>query len=240
MSYPFLIIFALLPSLIWLLFFLRKDVHPESNPMVVKIFFYGMLSAIPAVFIELGFFQITSRSTFSGLFPPSLISFLNIFIGVALTEEALKYLVIRKKVLKSPEFDEPLDVMLYMIIAALGFVFLENLLIFLSPKTFLLNFGEVFLLAGFRFISATFLHTLSSGALGFFLALSFFETKKRGVLLISGFLLAVGLHGLYNLAIMNMGKYSGLILPIIIILGLAIFVSFGFRKVKRLASVCKI
>jgi len=199
-----------------------------------------MLSAIPAVFIELGFFQTTSRLTFFGFFPPSLISFLNIFIGVALTEEALKYLVIRKKVLKSPEFDEPLDVMLYMIIAALGFVFLENLLIFLSPKTFLLNFGEVFLLAGFRFISATFLHTLSSGALGFFLALSFFETKKRGVLLISGFLLAVGLHGLYNLAIMNMGKYSGLILPIIIILGLAIFVSFGFRKVKRLASVCKI
>ena len=239
MPYPFLIIFALLPSLIWLLFFLRKDAHPESNPMIVKIFFYGMLSAIPAVFIELGFFQTTSRPTFSGFFPSSLISFLNIFIGVALTEETLKYLVIRKKVLKSPEFDEPLDVMLYMIIAALGFVFLENLLIFLSPRTFLLNFGEVFVLAGFRFISATFLHALSSGALGFFLALSFFETEKRGVLLLSGFTLAFGLHGLYNLAIMNMGKYSGIILPIIIIAGLAIFVSFGFKKLKKMASVCK-
>ncbi len=240
MSYPFLIIFALLPSLIWLLFFLRKDVHPESNSMVIKIFFYGMLSAIPAVFIELGFFRVMDRLPLFGIFPSSLISFLNIFIGVALTEEVLKYLVIRKKVLKSPEFDEPLDVMLYMIIAALGFVFLENLLIFLSPKTFLLNFGEVFVLAGFRFISATFLHALSSGVLGFFLALSFFETKKRGALLFNGFLLAVGLHGLYNLAIMNMGKYSGIILPIIIIAGLAIFVSFGFKKLKKVASVCKV
>ena len=240
MSYPLLIIFALLPSLIWLLFFLRKDVHPESNPMVIKIFFYGMLSAIPAVFIELGFFRVMGRLPLSGIFPSSLISFLNIFIGVALTEETLKYLVVRKKVLKNPEFDEPLDAMLYMIIAALGFVFLENLLIFLSPKTFLLNFGEVFVLAGFRFISATFLHALSSGTLGFFLALSFLETKKRGILLFSGFLLASGLHGLYNLAIMDMGKYPGLILPIIIIAGLAIFVSFGIKKLKKTASVCKI
>lgn len=239
MTYPFLIVFALLPSLIWLLFFLRKDSHPESNPMILKIFFYGMLSAIPAVFIELGFFQITGRPPFSTL-PSSLISFFNIFIGVALTEETLKYLVVKKKVLRNPEFDEPLDAMLYMIIAALGFVFLENLLIFLSPKTFLLNFGEVFVLAGFRFISATFLHALSSATLGFFLALSFFEMKKRGVLLFSGFLLAFGLHGLYNLAIMNMGKYWGIILPIIIIAGLAVFVSFGLKKLKKTASVCKI
>ena len=236
MSYPLLIIFALLPSVIWLLFFLRKDAHPESNPMILKIFFYGMVAAIPAIFIELGFFQETAKLNL----PPFLTSFLNIFIGVALTEEILKYLVVKGKVLNNPEFDEPLDAMLYMIIAALGFVFLENLLIFLSPKTFLLNFEEVFVLAGFRFVSATFLHALSSGTLGFFLALSFFETKKRGVLLISGFLLAVGLHGLYNLAIMNMGKYPGLILPIIIIAGLAIFVSFGFKKLKKMASVCKI
>lgn len=239
MSYPFLIIFALLPSFIWLLFFLRKDVHPESNLMILKIFFWGVFSAVPAVFIELGFFQITGRPPLSYL-PPSLISFLNIFIGVALTEETLKYLVVKKKVLKSPEFDEPLDAMLYMIIAALGFVFLENLLIFLSPKTFLLNLSETFVLTGFRFISATFLHALTSGTLGYFLALSFLTTKRRSTLLFNGFFLAAVLHGLYNLAIMNMGKYTGLILPTIIIAGLAVFVSFGFRKLKKVASVCKI
>jgi RsiW-degrading membrane proteinase PrsW (M82 family) len=236
MSYPLLIIFALLPSLIWLLFFLRKDSHPESNSMILKIFFYGMLAAVPAIFIELGFFRETARLNVS----PYFVSFLNVFIGVALIEEALKYAVVRKKVLRNPEFDEPLDAMLYMIISALGFVFLENLLIFLSPKTFLLNFGETLALAGFRFISATFLHALCSGTLGFFLALSFFETKKRKVLLISGFFLAVVLHGLYNLAIMNMEKHWGLILPIIIISGLAIFVSLGFKKLKKLASVCKV
>lgn len=236
MAYPFLIIFALAPSIIWLLFFLRKDAHPESNSMILKIFFYGMLVAIPAIFIELGFFQEIADLSFS----PFLISFLNVFIGVALVEEFLKYLVVKTKVLPNSEFDEPLDVMLYMIIAGLGFVALENLLIFLSPKTFVLNFGETFTLASFRFVSATFLHALCSGTLGYFLALGFFETKKRGVFLFAGFSTAVILHGFYNLAIIAMTGYLRIILPIIIILGLAIFVSFGFKRLKKLKSVCKI
>lgn len=227
MFYPFLIIFALLPGIIWLLFYLRKDVHPEPNRMVLKIFFYGMLSALLAIFIELGFFLISS------------IVLLNIFIGVALVEEFLKYLVVKEKVLKSPEFDEPLDIMLYMIISALGFVTLENLLIFLSPKTFVLNLGETFTLAGFRFVSATFLHALCSGTLGYFLALGFFETKKRGLFLAAGFFIAIILHGFYNFSIMEMTGYLRIILSIIIILGLAIFVSYGFKRLKKLKSVCK-
>ncbi len=240
MSYLFLIIFALLPSIIWLLFFLRKDSHPESNVMILRIFSYGVLAAVPAVFIELGFFKTMALPPFSPFLSPSLISFINIFVGVALTEEALKYLVVMKKVLKHPECDEPLDIMLYMVITALGFVFLENLLIFLSPKMFLLNFGETVVLAGFRLISATFLHALTSGTIGFFIAMGCFEIKKKGVLLFGGFFLAVGLHGLYNLAIMNMKGYPAIILPVIIITGLAIFVSVAFKKVREMASTCKI
>lgn len=236
MSYLILLIFAFFPSIIWLLFFLKKDAHPESNPMILKIFFYGMLSAVPAIFIELGFFQEIVKLNFS----PFLISLLNIFIGVALVEEILKYLVVKNKVLNNPEFDEPLDVMLYMIIAALGFVTLENLLIFLSSETYFLEFGETLILAVFRFISATFLHALASGTLGYFLAMSFFETKKRGVFLLTGLSLAMILHGLYNFSIIIKGGYLRLIIPTIIILGLAIFVSFGFRKLKKMASVCKI
>lgn len=228
MAYPFLIIFAIAPGLIWLLFFLRKDAHPESNRMILKIFFYGMAMAIPAIFIEIGFFQIVENEL------------LKIFIGVALVEEFLKYLVVREKVLKNPELDEPLDIMLYMIIAALGFATLENLLIFLSPKTFFLNFGETFILAGFRFISATFLHALCSGVLGFFLALSFFETKERIKLTISGLALVTFLHGLYNFSIMVIEGYLRFLIPIIILISLAIAMSFGFQKIKKLASVCKI
>src|SRR4030042_5969673 len=100
MSFPFLITFALAPSFAWLLFYLRKDKHPESNLMVLKIFFYGMLSAIPAIFIELGFFQELGKWNLS----LPLASFLNVFIGVALTEEILKYSIVKIKVLKNSEF----------------------------------------------------------------------------------------------------------------------------------------
>ena len=54
MSYPLLIFFGLAPSIIWLLFYLRKDARPESNSQVLKIFGYGMLAVIPTALIELG------------------------------------------------------------------------------------------------------------------------------------------------------------------------------------------
>jgi len=196
-----------------------------------------MIAAIPAALIELGF----SEFLFSWLGKSIFTTIFYIFIGIALVEEVLKYLVVRGKVLNDPEFDEPVDAMLYMIIAALGFVALENLLIFLSPKVFLLPIGETITLAGFRFISATFLHALCSGMVGFFLALSFFETKKRNIYLASGLTLAIILHGLYNFYIIKIEEsLSFIIIPIIILIGLAIFVSLGFKKLKKLESVCKI
>lgn len=236
MSYPLLIVFALAPSVIWLLYFLRKDVHPESNRMVLKIFFFGMIAAALAAFLELGFFNKISELNIS----PFLASVLNIFIGIALAEELLKYLVVRIKVVNSPELDEPLDVMLYMIIAALGFVALENLLIFLSSGATLLGLGETVILASFRFVLATFLHALTSGILGLAMALSFFESKNKGLILAAGFFVATALHGLYNFSIMIMTGPLRLLLPVIIIVVLAYLVSLGFKKLKKIASVCKI
>jgi RsiW-degrading membrane proteinase PrsW (M82 family) len=248
MSYPLLIIFALAPSTIWLLYFLRKDVHPESNRMVLKIFFYGILAAVGAILLELGFFLTTAELPFSSI----LISFLNVFIGVALIEEFLKFLVVKEKILSNSELDEPVDIMLYMIIAALGFVALENILIFLSPKIFLLGLGETLILVVFRFISATLLHALTSGILGYFLALSFFEIKKRVKFLVIGITLATLFHGLYNLSFTNpdlIYHYFGNIIkvevlrfsiPTIILIALAILVSLGFKRLKKIASICKI
>lgn len=248
MSYPLYLIFGLAPSIIWLLFYLRKDVHPEPNRQVIKIFLYGMIAAIPAIGLELGIFGEFKKL---GLSPLPLM-LLNIFIGIALVEEGLKYLVVKEKAITAPEFDEPLDAMLYMIIAALGFAALENVLILipLGPGFFM---GKAFEISIFRFLGATFLHALCSGLVGYFLALSLFETKKRLKLLITGLVIAVFLHGLYNFsitspdliyrplgAIMEIEGNIRFLIPVIILISLALFVSFGFRKLKKLASVCKI
>ena len=234
MIYLLYIFFGLAPSIIWLLFYLRKDSHPESNKMILKIFFYGMLAALPAALIEMGIFETFNKLNFSSI----LVTILNIFIGVALVEEILKYLVVKEKVLNNPEFDEPLDAMLYMIIAALGFAAVENVLIlFPLVPTFLI--GEALAIISFRFVGATFLHALCSGLVGYFLALSFLKTRRRTELILMGLGIAIVLHGFYNFSIMLMKEEVRLIIPIIILTGLAVVISFGFKKLKKMASVCE-
>ena len=232
----FYLILAFAPSITWLLFYLRKDAHPESNRMILKIFFYGMLVTLPAALIELWFsaflFEVFGQSFFTTI--------LYLFIGIALVEEVLKYSVIRGKVLTNPELDEPVDVMLYMIIAALGFAALENALILFSPEIFFSSIKTAVSITIIRFLGATFLHALCSGVVGYFLALGFLETKHRTKLLATGFGIAVTLHGLFNYSIMKIGEnLSFIIIPIIILTGLAFFVSFGFKKLKKMKSVCK-
>lgn len=194
-----------------------------------------MLAALPAIFIEIGALEKFKELNLS----PNLLSFLNIFIAVALVEEFLKYLVIRGKVLVSSELDEPIDIMLYMIIAALGFAASENILILFSlgsssPLT------EVFSISIFRFVGATFLHTLVSGLLGFFLALSIFKTGSRGKIVISGLISATFLHGLFNFSIIEMKGVFSFLIPALILFCLAIFLTFAFQRLKKIKSVCKI
>ena len=234
-SYPIYLFFGIIPSVIWLLFYLRKDSHPESSRMILKIFFYGMLIAIPAVLIELGILGDVEKLILS----PFSISILKIFIGVALIEEFLKYLVVREKVVRHHEFDEPLDTMLYMIIAALGFAASENILILFSlgPVFF---FQDAFSITFFRFVGATFLHALCSGTFGYFLAWSFYEPQNNIKFTIAGLGLSTLLHGLYNFSIMKMEGTLRLFIPLIILFGLALFVSLSFKKLKKIKSVCKI
>jgi len=203
--------------------------------MILKIFFYGMLATIPTALIELGFFKEVGDFHLH----PLLFAILYAFLGIGFVEEILKYLVVKKTVLNHHEFDEPVDAMLYMIIAALGFAALENLLILL-PMNAHFQFFEVAFVSIFRFVGATFLHALCSGLIGYYLALSLFQTKHGLKLIIKGMVIATLLHGLYDFSIMKVEGGAKFILPVMILMGLIIFVTMGFRKVKKLKSICKI
>ncbi|MCX6764248.1 MAG: PrsW family intramembrane metalloprotease [Candidatus Nealsonbacteria bacterium] len=238
MIYFICFIFGVLPSIVWLLFFLREDVHPESNRMILKVFGYGVLSAFLAALLEINFqlgLNIISLPFF-------LSSILQIFLGISLIEELMKYLVVKKAAISDPEFDEPLDAMLYMIIAGLGFAAIENIL-------YLLPFGQPFrimdtmVLSLFRFLGATFLHALCSGTIGFFLALSFRSKKPKKRLILFGIFLATFLHGLYNFSIIKFIETLNnflLLIPALILIGLAVFIFLAFQKLKKLSSACKL
>lgn len=247
MIYIIFIIFGLAPSIIWLLFYLKKDAHPESKKMVLKIFFYGMLGAVIAAIIEIelsaGLVFLFGRQI--EVFPIIFFIFYQ-FIVIALVEESSKFLIVKEKVVNDPEFDEPVDAMVYMIIAALGFAALENILVLFTGSTF----QEAVMISALRFLGATFLHALASGVVGYFLALSFFESKKRLGLIIKGLSIAAFLHGLFNISIIIIEKgvttqnlvlfISSFIFLIILLASLALFVSYGFRKLKILKSICEI
>ena len=277
--YLILIFFAVAPSIIWLLFFLRKDAHPESNQMIILVFLLGiaivplgfLAECIPTGIDKTGNINCSLQPFLERSFSflsPFWGSFLVTLLGVALIEEVIKYLVVRLKVLRNPEFDEPLDAMLYMIIAALGFAAFENFLYLLPPSetplthefitvNFLPLMGLIAFISFFRFIGAVFLHALCSGTVGYFLAKSFFEPKKKLKFLFTGFSLAILLHSVFNISIMkieesldlsgggitlkNPGEFC-LFLGILVITlaGLAVFVTLGFRNLKKIISVCKI
>jgi len=207
--------------------------------MVLKVFFYGMIIALVAAAVEIAIEFVLDFINKDDLFPPFLFFLLYSFIGIAFVEEFLKYFLIKTEILNDPEFDEPTDTMIYMIIAALGFAALENILV-LFPGQGTFTLLQTATVSSLRFIGATFLHALCSGTVGFFLALSILETKKRLRLISSGLIIATILHGLYNFSIMKLDENLYYIyIPVIILTALAFFVSFGFRKLKKITSVCE-
>ena len=232
------LILAPLPSIIWLAFYLRKDKHPEPNRMIIKIFLLGALVVVAAGFLE-----------FATSFASKII-YLNkiwfIVISFALIEEILKYLVVRFGVLKNPEFDEPVDTMIYMIIAALGFAAAENIYLLSQIHPQEIPLASTLLFITTRFLGATFLHALASAIAGYFLAASLLITSKiRKILIGGGILAATILHSIFNyLIILNsrqlINDAERNIYLVILLGGMAIMVSFMFKKINRYRSICKI
>lgn len=229
------IFFGLAPSLVWLGFYLHQDDHPEPRRMILKVFFWGMLSTIPALFFELG------ARWFIFLFPfqKEILFFVYIFLGIALVEEIVKFLVVRWKVYSNKELDEPVDLMLYMIISALGFSALENIFVLFGMGQQALV-GNIATLAFARFLGATFLHALASGIFGYFLALSFFSPKRKKLLAFLGLSLATLLHGFFNFTIIEAQGSIRFWGPLGIFILTILFISFAIAKLKHMKSVCNI
>ncbi len=220
---------GLLPSFIWLLFYLRKDSHPESNYLVLKVFIFGILSGFFAIFLEKGLQKGMSFLNAGGLL------FLS-FLGSGVIEEVVKFFAVKIGLYKTSEPDEPIDWVLFMVISALGFAALENILVLASQEVVTSLKALEFM--SFRFISATFLHALCSGSIGYFWVLSHCKNKKAYLWL--GFLGVACLHAFYNWSIMKVEGINKFLLPIIILLALSLFISFGIKHLKKLKGVCLI
>ena len=231
------IFFGILPSLAWFFYYLRKDLHPESKKMILKVFLLGTLVTVPVFFAQVGLAILLQKINA----PAVLTNILYWFVVISFTEEVFKFLIVKFEVLRNSEFDEPVDTMIYMIIVALGFAALENILYLFTPID-QISFNEAVnrtvVITIIRFLGATFLHTLCSALIGFFLAISFKESKKY--IWIIGIFFAVLLHGIYNFSIMSLEGPLKFGVPIAVLVSLAIFVMSGFEKIKKIKSICLI
>ena len=231
MQYFLYIPLAFIPSVIWLLWYLRKDRHPEPKRMIIRVFIWGMLIAFPAILIENA--GIGILGTFA--LPPFVANILIYFLIVAVTEEVLKFFVVHFRVQRRTRLlDEPVDAMIYMIVAALGFAAIEN--IFLLTPLFEKDFVATLHIAFSRFVGATLLHALASGIIGYYLALRIFKKGQKGFPpLIHGFILAILLHGFYNILVIQTEQQFYFVLPVaLLIISAAVLVSIFFKKPSKM------
>jgi len=166
----------------------RKRPEPARTRRLVT--FFGMVSIVPALFIEVALGkwlgeQLAPPMTYQGA------SF-KAFIIAAAVEEACKIAVVYWIVWRRPEFDERMDGIVYASRAGLGFALVENVL-YLASEATLGGFLQTWIL---RAVLAVPGHAMWTGMIGAMAARRRFD--KRGLGLIGGYLLAVSFHGAYD------------------------------------------
>jgi RsiW-degrading membrane proteinase PrsW (M82 family) len=211
---------GLIPAIFWVWFWLREDsLKPEPYFLIAITFIAGM--AVVPLALPLQRFALE-------IYPDS-----NVMFTWVIIEELLKYAVALAIVFWNREVDEPIDMVIYLIVIALGFAALENALFVFNP----LMIGDYFnsaLTGGFRFLGATLLHVLASGTIGMFLAFTYYKSKMvQMVAGTVGLFIAIVLHALFNFFIMEASGTT--------ILGVFLFVWIGiiilfllFERVKML------
>lgn len=214
---------GILPALIWLSFWLLEDrKHPEPNKLLLKTFFLGMLAVILVIPLQKG-----AEMMFPGLLV------LQVLIW-AIIEEVFKFGAGYFGGLHSVEDNEPVDPLVYMVTAALGFVALENTLFILGPL--LGNDALQGIVTGnLRFIGASLLHVVSSGIVGATIAFSFFrprEEKKRR--LAWGLAAAALFHAAFNFLILAGGEY-GMTVAFVLVWVAVGWLLWAFERAKWIA-----
>lgn len=223
------LIFGTLPGIIWLFFYLQEDVHPEPKRLILQVFFLGILVAPIILFIERGIIQGELQAWSSTL--PLFVTVL-IMAGV---EEVGKYAVVRLRMYGDPEFDEPIDAMIYMVVVALGFATVENILFGISAFTTSTTVGLG--VASARFLGSTLLHTLSSSIIGYGIAVQLISKGKRWLLFLGTFVEAILLHTLFNYIILINGDIWGVLASTALVVVFAFFVHKAYKKIRHFSLI---
>src|SRR3989344_2905459 len=139
------IILGLLPGFAWLTFYLREDCHPEPRRIIALTFVNGAAFAFFALVAQVFLDDFFSANNIARLSVVALLAF-------SAVEEFLKFFAAYAAVHKNPVFDEPIDAMIYAIVASLGFATVENIGVVVGSPGESLFLANIFHVVTFRFI----------------------------------------------------------------------------------------
>jgi RsiW-degrading membrane proteinase PrsW (M82 family) len=162
------ILLALVPALIWLLFFYLLDrLEPEPKRYVIGVFFLGaLLAAAIGIPLVNDLFRVSEW-----LYEGALVQLLGGILVVGFAQEFLKYAAVRYTVYGSREFDERMDGVIYGTAAGLGYATMLNFQYVLSHAGVDLSVGVI------RIVITALAQASFSGIVGYFLAQDKFEGK---------------------------------------------------------------
>ena len=218
------LVFGLIPPLILLIYVYRIDkIEREPLNLIVKKFVFGMLSTIPAFFLEYIGEQILIFCEFTD--SSILYEFLYTFFVVALAEEYCKRFVVKFKCWNNPEFNYRFDAIVYCVASALGFAAAENIL-----YLFGMTGGAVL----FRLIPV---HTICGIFMGVYLGQAKVADVNQNRKHLRKYRrlslwIPVMIHGMYDFAVSldNMGMY------LIVLLGVVCLTITSFSMLRRSAK----
>ena len=216
----------MIPSLLWLWFWLTEEKSSEPNGLLAIVFFMGMFSVIAVLPIE-AFIKAHASSDISQ------------YVLWASAEEILKYFAVLIILYKTNVVKKPIDWPIYMVTAALGFAAMENTLFLLNPLSASLAPSALLAatsLGQLRFLGANLLHAVTSGTIGITIGISFFMGKfTREWFLFVGFLVAIALHTAFNFFIIkNVGNKLEIFAFLWVV---TIIIMLLFEKVRRMSGI---
>jgi RsiW-degrading membrane proteinase PrsW (M82 family) len=247
LSIVYALLSAVLPAMVWLFFWTREDrANPEPKIMILIAFLGGVIAVLISLFFEKIVFNIDPRTIFSYDFLNPVLDFLSkisvqesinlnkvalVLVFAPVIEELSKFIFAYGLVLRSKADDEPIDPLIYMIVTAIGFAAIENMLFLIDPiikndLIFGIQTGNM------RFIGSTLLHTVSSATIGIFIGLKFFDKKFYKFLwTILAVLLAIVIHSLFNFFMIKSQQSTFVALELIWVA--VIIVLLAFEKIKK-------
>ena len=215
--------FGIIPSFLWLLFWLREDKEdPEPRGLIFLTFLSGMLAVILVLPIQ--------RFINNIFYDENTL----LILWVA-SEEFLKLVAVFAVAISVRHIKKPVGFPIYFMAGGLGFAALENALFLAYPIG--INDPTVGLLTGnLRFLGATLLHSVASGMMGLMLGLAFFQNKFIKIIaLLFGLFIAIALHTAFNFFIMK--SAGGEVLKVFGFLWVVTIISMlVFEKLRRMSE----